>query len=203
MANSISLQPLATTNAAGSFSVQSDGYVQGVALDDPSIRNSLAMGILASTETLPMWGGLPIFEHIPASTSNGALGGLVGRSTSYATVNGFAVFNQAQAFVTTPQSQAPSAGAGASIPFFRMGSRARIAVPIDATLAASLANGTTPIDQQVSWDFTLNEIIAFNTTALPVKIVGIVLSNNKVVTYDSVNNLVNWTVTGALAIIEI
>ena len=34
MAN-LSLNPMATTNALGSFGVQSDGYIQGVALDDP------------------------------------------------------------------------------------------------------------------------------------------------------------------------
>lgn len=37
MAN-LSLNPMATTNALGSFGVQSDGYIQGVALDDPANR---------------------------------------------------------------------------------------------------------------------------------------------------------------------
>ena len=37
MAN-LSLNPMATTNAAGSFGVQSDGFIQGVALDDPANR---------------------------------------------------------------------------------------------------------------------------------------------------------------------
>ncbi|HAL6008877.1 TPA: hypothetical protein H6S95_003618 [Escherichia coli] len=32
----LSLNPMATTNALGSFGVQSDGYIQGVALDDPA-----------------------------------------------------------------------------------------------------------------------------------------------------------------------
>ena len=43
MAN-LSLNPMATTNAAGSFGVQSDGFIQGVALDDPANRFNLASG---------------------------------------------------------------------------------------------------------------------------------------------------------------
>ncbi|MBL0880534.1 hypothetical protein HLB04_20885, partial [Serratia ureilytica] len=50
MAN-LSLNPMATTNALGSFGVQSDGYVQGIALDDPANRFNLAAGTVAATET--------------------------------------------------------------------------------------------------------------------------------------------------------
>ena len=49
MAN-LSLNPMATTNALGSFGVQSDGYVQGIALDDPANRFNLAAGTVAATK---------------------------------------------------------------------------------------------------------------------------------------------------------
>jgi hypothetical protein len=200
MGNSVSIQPMATGNALGGFSVQPDGYVQGVALDDPAIRNSLAIGYLKSDETEPMWGGLPIFEDIPVSTSNGALGGAVGRATDYPDITGISVFNQANAFISTPQSQVPTASANQTVPFYRMGSGARIALPIDPALV-SLDGGL--ITQQVSWDFVNNRIKAFDTTAFPCKILLVAIGNSKIVSYDSVNNLANWDNAGSVAIVQI
>jgi len=141
--------PFATTNALGSFSVQSEGYVQGAMMDDPAIRNSLAGGTLASTETYPMWGGVALSEYIPGSTANSTMGGTLGRATSNANITGFSVLNQAYNWVITPQSPCPSAGPGMGVPFFRLGSGARIAVAMDPSLV-SLAGGI--INSQVSWD---------------------------------------------------
>lgn len=150
MASNISYNPVLTTNGAGLFSATSNGLIQGVAMDDPSIRNSLAAGILATTETLPMWGGVAIFEDIPAIGMDGALGGNIGRATAIANLTGFSVFNQAHAWINTPQSECPSAGAGMTIPFYRLGSGARIPVACDPSLI-SLDGGL--VTQQVSWDF--------------------------------------------------
>ena len=199
MSSNISFNPVLTSVASGTFSVQSDGYVQGVALDDPAIRNSLAGGILASTETLPMWGGIAIFEDLPAAGAD-ALGGTVGRAADNAHVTGFSVFNQAHHWVTSPQSEVPSAGAGMTIPFYRIGSGARIAVQCDPALV-SLDGGL--ISQQVSWDFTNQKLIAYSSGigALACKVLSVNTGNSKTVTYDSVNNLVHWSNTGAVAII--
>lgn len=202
MPSNISFNPLTTTNGYGSFSRQTDGYVQGVALDDPSIRNSLAGGVLDSSETLPMWGGVAIKEYIPASTSDGALGGSILRAATNATITGFSVFNQASNWVTSPDSQAPSAGAGMTIPFYRLGSGARIAVAIDPALVS--LDGDL-ITQQVSWDFTNQKIIAYSggIGALNVKILHINIGNSKIIDYDSGDNTVNWDDTGSCAIILI
>jgi len=195
--------PAVTTNAAGSFSAQSVGYIQGVALDDPAVRNSLTGGILASTETLPMWGGIAIKEFIPLSGNS--LNGSVARATTNAEIKGFSVYNQNGAALTTPQSQAPVSLGGGGVHFYRLGSKARIAVAIDPTLAATLVNGTTLIDAQVSWDLTNQKIITYDggVGALAAKIVDINIGNSKTVTYDAVNNLCNWVSTGSVAIIEI
>lgn len=149
MASNISFNPFLTTNALGSFSTQSDGFIQGVAMDDPSTRNNLSGGPLASTETLPMWGGIAIQELLP-STGDTSLGNQVARATLVGNVTGFSVNNQAHNWVTTPQSNAPTAAAGMSVPFHRLGSGARIAVACDPGLV-SLNGGL--ITQQVSWDF--------------------------------------------------
>jgi hypothetical protein len=163
MASNISFNPYLTTNGAGSFSVQSDGYVQGSALDDPTIRNRLAGGWLNSTETLPMWGGIAIYENVPPAGYDGTYGGPVGRATSLANLTGFSVLNQAHNWVTSPQSQAPSAGSGMTVPFYRMGSGARIVVGCDASLIAAVQGGL--ITQNVSWDFNNQVLQAYNSTA--------------------------------------
>jgi hypothetical protein len=93
MAN-LSLNPMATTNALGSFGVQSDGLIQGVALDDPPTGLTWS-GTVASTETNPMWGGLPVAELLPGTASS-PKGSTIRRAASVSELEGFTVFNQAQ-----------------------------------------------------------------------------------------------------------
>ena len=38
MTAQITINPVLTTNAAGSFNIKSSGYIQGTILDDPAIR---------------------------------------------------------------------------------------------------------------------------------------------------------------------
>jgi hypothetical protein len=156
-----SFNPLLVTAAPGSFSVTSDGYIQGVALDDPAIRNTLAGGILAASETIPMWGGVAIFENIPGAAGQPVdnLGSLVGRATAVGGISGFSVFNQAAAWITSPQSEVPNCGSGMTVPFHRLGSGMRIAVGCDPALA-SLEGGA--VGQQVSWDFGSQQLVQFN-----------------------------------------
>lgn len=99
----LSLNPMTTTNALGSFSVQSDGYIQGVALDDPANRFNLSSGTVVSTETKPMWGGLAIAELLPGNQSS-PRGSNIRRAVSVDELEGFTVFNQAHNGLTTPQS---------------------------------------------------------------------------------------------------
>jgi hypothetical protein len=167
MAANISFNPVLVTNAPGTFYVSSDGYIQGTMLDDPAVRYALAGGVLAGSETLPMWGGVAIFENIggasPTTAPDASLGSLVGRASSVAGIAGFSVFNQASNWVTSPQSRAPSAGNYMSVPFFRLGSGARIAVACDPSVA-SLEGGAT--NQNVSWDFN-NQVLTEYDASTP------------------------------------
>lgn len=172
--NSVSINPMQTSNGLGGFSVQSEGFIQGFALDDPAIRNELTMGSLASTETLPMWGGVAIAELLKAGAGN-ALGNSVGRAADLAHISGFSVFNQAHAFINTPTSQVPTAGSGQSIPFYRMGSGARIAVACDPSLI-SLDGGLTT--QQVSWDVFNQRLQPYNAATATVSLTSITSSFN-------------------------
>lgn len=87
----LSLNPMATTNALGSFGVQSDGLIQGVALDDPANRFNLSSGTVAATEAIPLWGGLPVAELLPGTASS-PRGSLIRRAVSVDELEGFTVF---------------------------------------------------------------------------------------------------------------
>lgn len=149
--------PYGTTNASGSFVVQSAGYVQGVYQDEPAIRYSLATGTLSASATGPIWGGMAISESVaPASGYDRTLGGTLVPAAAVTNITGFSVFNNAYSMVGSPSSPVPLAGsAGASVAFFRMGCGIRIPVAMDPSLV-SLDGGL--ITQNVSWDFN-NQIL--------------------------------------------
>jgi hypothetical protein len=157
----VNFNPMQTTNAAGQFRLLSDGYVQGVAMADPAARFRLAGGYLAATETLPMWGGVGIFEDTSGGLQvNGtdSLGQAVGRAASLATMTGFSVFNQNHAWIQVTGSPVPLAGVNQTVSFYRFGSGARLAVAMDPALV-TLQGGL--ITQQVSWDYTNQMLIPY------------------------------------------
>ncbi len=169
MTNSITINPAVTTNGIGSFNVDASGFIAGTAYDDPAIRNQLAGGVLATTETLPMWGGVGISEAIPQPTYSATnpannLGPLITRATllgsagTAASLTGFSVFNQAHAMINSPQSPVPQAGAGMTVSYYRLGSRARIALPMNPALVSL---GGSIVTSRVSWDFVAQQIVQY------------------------------------------
>lgn len=207
MSGQITFNPGVTTNAQDTFATGWDGYIQGVAMPDPSIRNQLAGGVLASGQTLPMWGGVGISEMVPASpqSANGTLGGAIKRATalSGATgLTGFSVFDQNHSAINTPQSEVPLVAIGMGLMFYRLGSGARISVKCDPALV-SLLNGV--INAQVSWDFTNQMLIPYDSTpgALPVSVLDIQVGNSMTVTYNSGTGFATWDRAGTAALILI
>lgn len=166
MSASIPFNYLPTTVAAGTFNAQSTGYVQGQWISDPAIRYQLTSGVLASTETLPMWGGVAINETITPNGAGGpdsSLGGLITRATNVTAgaagqITGFSIFDQAYGMAITPQSPVPTAPSNGQVNFFRLGSNARIVVACAPSLV-SLETGS--ITQQVSWDFNAQMLIPY------------------------------------------
>ena len=197
---SLSINPMQTTNALGGFSISSTGYVQGEAIDEPAVRFQLAGGVIASSETLPMWGAIALYENLPTD-ANYVLGSTVGRALTNAAVAGFSVFNQAHAWINTPQSPVPTGQVGQTTNFYRFGSLAKIPVAIEAALAATLLTGATNV--QVSWDFTNQKLIAYSAGigALPCKIIGLNIGNSKTVSYSGGNT--TWNNSGSVALIQI
>ena len=172
MVANVAFNPNLTTNALGSFNISSSGYIQGTALNDPSARNYLSGGVLSTSETLPMWGGVGISELIsPATGRLASLGGTIGRATTLtagaAGLTGFSVFDQDHSMINTPQSPVPLAASGMMVNFYRLGSNSRLAVAIDPSLV-SLDGGT--ITGPVSWDFALQRLIPY-VAAYPANVI--------------------------------
>jgi hypothetical protein len=202
----ITFNPQLVTNAQGSFNVESTGYIAGVALDDPSARNWLRGGILAATETLPMWGGLPISARIPPAvpTDGGtsSLGATITRATTIPLISGFSVFNQDHSMINTPQSPVPLASNHMMVAYYLFGSRARIPVPCDPALASQVG---ALYDTPVTWDFTAGRLIAgvAGPLALPVNLFIISPSNNIVPVFDPATGFCTWNRNGSVAVIEL
>jgi hypothetical protein len=208
----ISINPQVTTNAAGSFGVTWDGLMQGTAMPAPNAMLNLAGGLVATAETDPMYGGIAISENIPLNpgspptTPDPSLGGYVARATNVSvvgaalSVTGFTVFDQDYSMINSPGSQVPLASAGMSVHFYRLGSGARIVVAIDPALVNLYG---TIITNQVTWDFVNQRIIAFATTALPVKVLKVMPTNCMTVTFTPGSGVANWNRNGAAAVILI
>lgn len=155
MAN-LSLNPMATTNALGSFGVQSDGFIQGVALDDPANRFNLASGTVAASETTPIWGGIPVAELLPGAASS-PRGSSVRRARTLVELEGFTVFNQAHNGLTTPQSPVPLFASGMSVSFYRIGSNMRVPLKASAQVVALGTSGAS-VRTPLAWDFVNSQI---------------------------------------------
>ncbi len=160
---SLTFNPFATTQAEGMFNNNSEGMRQGTAFPDPAIRNAQRTGILATDETLPMWGGVGVYQNIPGVSGgpNPALGPVVGRAsalTGSKALAGFSVFDGANAMVVSPQSRVPLVGSGGQVMLYALGSRARIVVAMDPALIDLQGD---PIGSNVSWDFVAQRLVPY------------------------------------------
>lgn len=181
-APAIQLNPNITTQATGTFGVQWNGLCQGTAYPDPSTRFNLSAGILSNSETLPMWGGVGIYEDVPPAVSSVGLsgqlstqegiGGAVGRATGLTgskALTGFSVFDQAYGMINTPQSPVPTIGSYGQVMLYRLGSGARLVVAMAPSLV-SLEGGL--ITAQVSWDYTNQELVPYTAAYVANPITG-------------------------------
>ena len=206
MSGTISFNPYATTNPVNSFLNPTQGYVQGLALDDPSSRLWLEGGTLDVNETLTMWGGVPVSIEINqlAKGSEG-LGPAVKRATSQANTLGWSVFNQASSMVISPGNSVPLAGIGNFVAFYRNATNARIALNCDPALVAALTGGELITGASLYWSVTLywlTLVSSGSNFALPTStVLRSVQTNSKVVTYNSASS-VTWG-PGDAAIIQI
>lgn len=207
MSGTISFQPYVTTAPQNSFLLETQGYVEGLPLDDTVSRLWLAEGVLASTETLPMWGGVPITEMINVTgTGADGLGPQVKRATAQGNVTGFSTYLQMSHMVVTAGNTAPLASINDSVGFFRLGSNQRLMVKCDPALVTALESADEAINaESLYWDVAKYWVTLTTTSnwQLPtsVKLLS-VNSNSKITSYDSGTGVLSWT-TGAAAVLQI
>jgi hypothetical protein len=212
MSANISFNPMATTNAGGLFNVNSNGYTQGDAQDDPAIKFKLAGGVYAAANTTPIWGGMPMTEYVATVTSSsvpgtGVLGPQLLAATSGETdISCWCVVNQAFAGLTTPQSPAQTYGPGMSVNFYRNGSGARIPLRLNPAAVSAIEGGA--VNVQFYWNWANNWITVTNTDyALPTsfKVLSISPSSNanKTVSYNGTTGVATYIYTDTVALCEV
>lgn len=208
MSGTISFNPYATSFPVNPFVLQTQGYISGFAVDEPASRGWLRSGVLASTETIVMWGGVPVSQAINQN-GNGSeqLGPQIKRATSASTTLGFSVFNQAAHMVLVPgATSVPTAATGNSVHFYRIGSgQVRIVVACDPALVSALTAGElTNGVATLYWNTTsmFLSASATNAWALPSTIqLESVSTNSKVVSWNG--TVASWSQPGDAAVIII
>jgi hypothetical protein len=207
----IAINPVITTNAAGTFTTNLDGMIQGMAMDDPAIRFQLTGGQLAGTETLPMFGGVPITESIPTPVNIGtppvptlpdpALQNSIRRATAALAATGISVFNQNHAMINSPQSPVQQADPGMLVNFYRFGSRARIAMAMDPAL---VLQGVIVNALPLFYLIANGWIAAAGDIALPpVNIIGYNVGNSMTVIYTAATGFCTWNRQGSCILLEV
>lgn len=203
MVAQISINPMATTNAAGTFTTTLDGFIQGMAMDDPAMRNQLTGGTLDPAETSPIWGGIPIWEMLSAGEQ--AMRPIV-KHADATHLTGISVFNQDHSMVSTPSSSVPVALPGMTVMLYRFGSLARIPMMADPALAAALP-GLPISPSALYWD-PVNywvTLTAGGSFALPtnIKIIGWNNGNSMTVAYNTGTGYATWVRNGNCVLISI
>jgi hypothetical protein len=205
----ITINPVITTTAAGSFSVTLDGLVQGMAMDDPSSRNWLSGGQLAQTETLPMVGGIPITETVPVPPVAPAVGpqhalqNIISRATTAANMTGISVFNQNWSAINSPQSPVPLLDPGMLVNFYRFGTNARIPLNLNPAAVITGLVITTPLfwDAANQWVHT----VAAGLIALPLtcRVLDYNIGNSMTVAYNAATGFATWVRNGNTILVQI
>lgn len=187
----ITFDPYQTTGMTGGFNTDSTGLTQGDAQDDPAVRLQLSSGTLSPGATAAIWAGTGIIENIPDAKSY--ITGSVLTPATKTACDGFCVSNQAYHGIITPNSQVPQFAPGNSVHFYRLGSNARIPLPISAAVGA-LANGTTAnTSKKFIWDDAANCVdVSPDDTGMPLRLLMVSNSGNLMAKQDTVSKNINW-----------
>ena len=205
MGASVNFNPIQTTNFPGTFFVETEGFIQGTMEDDPVARFALRSGVVASSATVPMWGGIAIAETLAGGATGTVdqLNSILSPASSGNGITGFTVFNQASAMVITNSSNVPLSGSLMAVNFFRFNSGARVAVQTTSTVASALAGGT--ISPTLYWDPVNYQVTTTSTSnvALPasVKLTHVNVGNSKVVSYSSGTGYATWSEGGSTLVL--
>ncbi len=193
-----------TTTSAGSFLLNSDGFVAGTLYGKDFDRYSIEGGVVASAQSTPIYGGQPLTNTVAAPNARGSSGlgeTLALAATSGANIQSWCVVDQASAGVITPFSNVPLYYANGSANFVRVGSGAMLVLPVNPAAVATLAGGLANV--ALYWDFTNNRVDTAGTGALGYQIIAL-NQNSKTVTYAAGPPITaNWATGGSVIIVRI
>ena len=205
MAN-ISFNPSLMTAPQNSFQLQTEGVIQGLAQDDWVTREWLLAALVASTVTIPIWGGMGVLLNNASPSPSGQGGGPVPVAAPASTtqINGFTVFDQAINMIQTPGNTVAVAVANQNVAVYQFGSKARIPLPLASGVLASL-EGASVNESPIYWDtanYNLTLTSSSSTVELPttVKIWGL-SDSARVVSYNSTTGAVTWTTNQDAAVL--
>ena len=182
----LSINPFKQTGATGSFNVESTGLIAGLAQQDPAIRFQLSGGVVDAAETIPMYGSVAISEYVrgASGTPRRELGSIIKRATQIAgsppaagDLTGWCVFDQAHSMVISAESAVPQASAGGSVHFYRLGSGARLNLPIAPELAGLLPG--LIYTTRVSWDFAYQRLCPLAGAGSAASVTGVTWSGGR------------------------
>ena len=189
---SVSFNPNLTTNISNGFLLDTDGYIQGFAQDDPAGRFQWEGAQVGGSTVL--WGGLAVQANVQGVDKT-LQGPLIIPATSLDTINGWTIFNQSMNGIITPSSNVPQYAVGSSLNIVRPGSLARIVVAVEnSTILNDLATAEANVD--LYWDATnlcITTSSGGNYGPLPVQLIA-VSAKGKTVYADA--GATNWSVTG-------
>lgn len=203
----VTINPMTSTNIQTAFSLQTDGFVVGTFLPDPAVRFQMEGGVVAATQSTPLWGGLPLKLTVPANQLSNkfssGLGPAIVIADSLVDINAWAVFDQAANGLIAPGSNAPQYGAGMTMNFFRGGSNARIVLPVLASDVASIISGAPT--QSLYWDpvnlrCTLTSTSNYGPLVVQIETAN---QNSKTISYNSGTGQLTWVETGSVVVVRI
>lgn len=190
--------PMLTTNMQSGFALESNGFIQGLDLDDQVARMRLKTGKVSTAITNPVYAGVPVSAAVP-NIGDAQGGQILTQATDMAGYTGFFSYRQNYNAIIMPGNNVPLMIGGMTALWYPKGSLARIPVPVSAALITAAEN--QPTTQQVSWNFTTNELDVYDATtgALPVDVEGF-YENCMTISYNSTSGVYEWTVANAAVI---
>jgi len=211
----LTIDPQAT-NGFGALSYPtSDGLIQGEVQVNPYTSANLEAGVVAANATYPLFAGLPVSLGVQilgtdrkgVTVRKSVVGNVAAGIQGWTVSQGSGVMG-----VTSFTSNPPLFPQGGSINFYPSGSKGRIAVRINNTLASTLAN-TDFITTPVMWDWTNDELVvwtsgtdAANLQLTSIRVISVSpydTNHNLSIGYNTGTGVASYATDKSLAIIEV
>lgn len=196
--------------------MHTQGVQQGAIVETPYADTGLKQGIVATTDALPLFAGLPIKVGVRVGNNTNQ----VIRSVSgdlAAAIQGFSTSHKSG--MQTYKWQGSQGGANLQskgINYFLLGCGVEMDLKIDSTYAASLAASTLENAVALKWDYTNNQLshwVSGTDNAnllLPIKLTAVFPAGNAVGQYqnsalvqDGTTGAVNWDRTYTVAMARV